>query len=90
MDKTFFGQITVGTTATLIRKANPHRKEILLTNSSSTTLYVGTNDQVTIDNGAMPGYEVLSQGSFYGDYKGDIYGIIDSGEIKVTYWEEEE
>lgn len=85
-----WGQITVQSVATLLRKANSKRKELVFTNSSSTTLFVGTNTEVTTDSGDNPGYEVLPQGSFYGSYKGTLYGIIDSGTITITFWEEDE
>jgi hypothetical protein len=87
---TRYGTITVTDTPTLLREANAKRIDIVITNSSSTTLFVGTDDRVTVDTGSNPGYEVLSQGSFYGSYKGDIYGVIATGEITLTYWEEEE
>jgi len=83
-----WGQITITSIPTLIKEANPNRKEIVVTNSSSTTLFVGTSDQVTTETGDNPGYEVLAQGSFYGDYKGDIYGVIETGSVTITYWEE--
>lgn len=79
-----YGQVTVGTTATLIRPTNLSRLDILVLNDSTTKVYIGSDDAVTIHNG-IPIRE--GSGIATDSYKGPIYGIVGSGTATVAYME---
>lgn len=86
-----FGRIIVGAGATLIRPENESRLSISIVNNSGDTVYIGDNDTVTPVSGTNPGYELLPQSEFNTEYHiGDIYGIVSSGTVTLTYWEEVE
>ena len=80
-----YGNISVGTTATLIKATNSSRKSILIRNNGSATLYIGGNNAVTTSNG----HGVIAGQSIYVKDQDEIYGIVASGTLDVRYLETE-
>lgn len=77
------GQVSVGTTPTLIAASNGLRYALLITNISSTvTVYIG-NSAVTASNG-----QVLGPGqSLTIPVVGPVYGVVASGTQTVSFIE---
>jgi len=78
-----YGNISVTTSATLIKATNTSRKSILIRNNGSSTLYIGGNNSVTTSNG----FEVIAGEEIYIKDTDEIYGIITSGTLDVRYLE---
>lgn len=81
--------ITATTGGTLIVDANPQRIGLILVNTSTQTVYLGHDTNVTTANG-IP---LLTNGNLTEDsggtkmYCGPIYGITASSTSDVRYWE---
>jgi hypothetical protein len=82
-----FGQITVATTATLIRSTNANRSAIVVVNHGSTNVFIGFTSAVTTTTGVLlagiPGQTLAIQ------TRSDIYGIVASGTQAVGFYEEQ-
>jgi len=78
-----YGAVSVGTTATVLRSANPDRRAFVLRNLGVNALYVGFDSAVDITTGFKidPG-----DGLAIGFYTGDVYGISE-GTSDVRYLE---
>lgn len=86
-----YERITIGTSPTLISPATPGRMNISIVNGGAVTVYLGSDNRVTISTGDKPGYELLSQGALDNDtYVGAIYGVVAAGTNTITLWEETE
>lgn len=83
-----YGAIPVTTTATKIIDGNCDRKELIITNATDKIVFIGMDDQVTVDNGT-PFYYRQTRGHTkdFGNWLGPIYGIVASGTADVRYWE---
>lgn len=77
------GNITVTTSATLIKATNTSRKSILIRNNGSSTLFIGGNNSVATSTG----YQVTVGQSIYLYDTDEIYGIVASGTLDVRYLE---
>jgi len=79
-----YGNVSVGTSATLVRAANTGRASILVQNLGAGTIYLGSDSSVTTANGiqAQPGAAV--------EFKVDdaIYAISSAAATDVRYFEE--
>mgnify|MGYP001592156043 CR=1 FL=1 len=81
-------QVSVGTTATLIRQANARRYEILVSQITGTQIvYLGRNSSVSASNGQYLG--ALAGNSFTTRYKGEVWGIAATSAQTVSWAEEE-
>jgi hypothetical protein len=82
----FVGQVTVTTTATLLRAANTSRSAVVLVNHGSTNVFIGFTSAVTSTTGVMlvgiPGQTLTIQ------TRSSIYGIVASGTQVVGFYEE--
>lgn len=84
--------ITVTTTPVLVSSGNPNRIDIVITNPSSTTVYLGIYSDV------ISGTTIyLRQHDVYIDdysgikgYRGDIYAAVSSGTGTLNYWERDQ
>jgi hypothetical protein len=87
VDTGVYGQITVGTSATLIRPANTDRISLQITNLVSEEVYVGFDASVL----TTTGFQLSQQDviSFTGSdlYKGAVYGIVTTGSADVRFFE---
>jgi hypothetical protein len=89
VSKALWGHVVIGTTPTLIRPENEKRLQILLVNASVQTVYMGTDDSVTIAGAANPGTEFFAQSAWDEDkYTGALYGVVSLGTAILSYWEE--
>lgn len=83
-----YGPMTITTDATEIVPSNPGRKGMLLFNNSTKVLYIGPDEFITKTN-AIP---VLPKATFsnagqLAAFRGSIYGVVESGEANVRWWE---
>lgn len=84
-----YNSVTVGNTATKIVDATTQRRSIVIANTGSVTVYIGTDANVTTANG-LP---IVSEGTLQNDnsggrmWQGPYYGIVASGTVDVRYWE---
>ena len=78
-----YGNISVATTATLIKATNTSRKSILIRNNGSASLFIGGNNLVTTSNGL----EVPSNQSIHIKDTDELYGIVATGTLDVRYLE---
>jgi len=76
----YHGQVTVGTTATLIRPTNLLRLDIVIVNDSGIKLFLGFTNAVTTTNG-FPIRDGCSWGS--DTYKGPLWAIVATGTATV-------
>lgn len=77
------GQVSVGAAATLIVAQNTGRKAVVVTNTSTTAVYVGANKNVTTSNGQLlPG---VVGASLSIPSTSAIYGIVATGSETVTF-----
>lgn len=89
-----YGLVKVSTTAKKIIGENTKRKVLWVVNASSgSTVYIGPDDSITTANAGVllfP-YQTIEIKKDFGDYKGDVYGIIGTTDdtCKVFYWEVE-
>lgn len=83
-----YAAVSVTTVAKLIVEANTQRQEIIITNNSSTDMYIGMDSNVTSSNG-LPLYsnQTREKSRGFGTYLGPIYGITLSGTCDVRFWE---
>lgn len=85
-----YGATTINTVATLIIGGNSLRRNIVLANNSTGTIYIGQNASLTTANGL-----VLSQGGYYSEetdagrkcWLGPFYGICETGTADIRYLE---
>ena len=77
------GQVTVGTSATLIAPVRPGRNRIVLTAAAATQFFIGASG-VTTGNG-LP---VPAGGSVALETTAAIYGIVAAATLAVGYLEE--
>lgn len=79
------GRVMVGTTVTLIRTANANRISILIRNTGSDNLYIGPDNNLTIDEGM----EIRPNESWSSEtFVGALYGISDGSSLDIRYMEE--
>lgn len=79
------GRIMVQPTPTLIRSANSNRVSILIRNTGVDNLYLGQDNNLTIDEGM----EIRPNESWSTDtFTGAIYGVSDGVTLDVRYMEE--
>lgn len=85
-----YNSVTITDSATLIVGPNPDRISIIITNNSSSDIYLGEDSSVTASNGSVL---KATTGSFAEDsggtkcYVGPYYGIVGSGTANLRYWE---
>lgn len=78
-----YGNVSVGTTATLIRPSAAGRASVMVKNNDpALVLYVGFDSSVTTANGFPVG---PGEAAWWGDYTGAVYGIAPSSTID-TRW----
>ena len=86
-----YGNVNITTTATLIRAVNTRRIFINIQNVENRMAYIGFDSSVTVGNGTILDKTVNSSGDggFWGTgiYRGDVYGIVASGDGDVRYQE---
>ena len=83
------GTISVSTSPILIIAANAKRQELILCNSSLTPdIFIGPTSAVTYTTG-LPLFAGQSRESVksFPNYKGDVYGVSQSGTADIRYWE---
>jgi len=84
-----FNTVSVGTSATLIIAADNSRRFLNIVNSSSTVMYIGPDSSITTSTAlTILGWQSFNIRKDFGDYKGDVYGIVASGTNDVRYWQE--
>ena len=76
------GQVSVGTAATQIIGANTNRYEVVITNPSTVTVYVGGSGVSTTTGHAIP-----AGGSITLKSTAAIYGVVATATQTVTYAE---
>lgn len=84
-----YGAVTVTDVATLIIADNSARTEVIITNASDDVpVFIGQDPSVTVETGT-PFYENQTRGHTrgFGSYLGPIWGITETGEADVRYWE---
>ena len=70
------GQVTVGTTATLVAAANSNRRALIIVNNSGNSVYIGIDNTVTTTTGVeLPTGAVLNVSRLFEGYTGAIYAI---------------
>lgn len=81
--------VTVTNTAKLIVAANTARRSLIITNNSSTVVFLSEGSNVTIANGIQLNQnDVLSDSdSGTNGYQGAIYGIANGTTADIRYWE---
>lgn len=83
-----YNTVSVGSTATVILAANNLRKGSLITNTGTTTVYIGFDANVTTSNGLPLIQNSTLVNSGDGEcWRGTIYGIVASSTSDCRYWE---
>jgi len=83
-----YGSKTVTNAATLILSANCARKGFIICNNSSSVVFLGPDNLVTINNGLpLFEYQQLTKDKIPEGWLGPIYAIVESGNADVRYWE---
>jgi len=82
-----YGDVSVGSSATLIAPSNPLRKGLMIFNNSSQIIYIGMDNNVT----TATGFPILptctfATDDFDGVWKGAVWGI-STGSSDARYWE---
>lgn len=78
--------INVTTSATLIIAANTNQKKRNLKNVGSETVFVGSDNSVTVADG----FPVLPQEELnFGDFNGTLYGIVTTSDADVDITEDQ-
>jgi len=85
---TRFGAISIGTSPKEIISANNSRQGLFIVNNSSQNLYIGPNDKITTTNTIF----VQPNGTFDntsrgGNWRGVVFGVVDSDSSNVRFWE---
>ena len=85
---TTYNVVTVTSTATLIIAANSNRRGSIVLNLNGPIMYIGPNNLITTAN-AIPleAKDIFSNAGDGEVYKGDIYGITETLNANVRYWE---
>jgi hypothetical protein len=86
-----YGEVSIGTAATLIVAPNSNRKVLSIVNyTGSGIVFIGPDENITVNN-ALPllEYSTRDTTKMFGYYLGPIYGIASSGTANVRYWEAE-
>ena len=89
---TTYDQVSMTTAAALIIASNANRKQLMIKNMGSDTVYIGDANTVvdTADN-ANGGYKItMDQILYLDDYTGDVYGICAGGETATIAYVEED
>jgi len=84
--KGLYSAVNVTTTPTPIRPANANRNYLLLTNLSAQTVYLGFDENVSVDRG----FPLPQNASWERDgvnYNGALYGIVETGSAEVRFLE---
>lgn len=80
-------QISMSNSATTIIVANTDRKKLLLKNTGTSNVFIGSDNSITASN-AFP---ILTGSTFNcNDYTGIYYGICDTGETSTIEFIEED
>jgi len=80
------GTITVITSATSIIVSNTSQKSRTLKNTGSETVYVGSDNSITIST-AFPVH--VGDEFEFGDYNGVLYGIVETTSTTVEFIEDQ-
>jgi len=88
MANTTTGNISVTTTATQILAASPDRKAGIIQNISTSDVYIGPTNAITVANTIFlgPG-EKFAVGDFHERWNSTIFGIVASGTANIRFWE---
>lgn len=79
-----WGNVTIGTSAAVIKAANVDRFGIAVFNLGSATVYLGKDNTVTV----AAGFPLLSnQGLYFDGYTGALWGISGTASQDVRYLE---
>jgi len=81
-----YGVVSVGTTPTLIVPANNARRQLIIDNQSSSTVYIGPDTSISSSNAVR----LLSGANMTVDaqwFLSAIYGVVSTGSANVAYWE---
>lgn len=84
-----YNTVSVAPTATLIIPASRDRAGWLISNVSTSTVYIGPNSSITTANGIplLTNEKLLADGGY--SWRGNIYGIAPSGasmELRYLEW----
>lgn len=81
--------VTISTTPVLIYSGSAIRLDVIVTNNSSTTCYIGPNSSITAANTIY-----LNQNDVFIDdysgikgYRGQLWGVTSSGTATIAWWE---
>jgi len=79
-----YNQVSIGTTATLIKASNLDRISIVIKNPGTDSIYIGFDSSVATDTGFL-----LETGAAisFDSYLGPFYGIVATGTQTVSYME---
>jgi len=80
-----YASVTITTTATEILPDNKWRKSAIITNTTSTNVYLGFDNSATTSNGFLLGQEDVWDTNEPRPYVGPVFGIVASGSIDVRY-----
>ena len=80
-----FNTVTITSTATEILPDNKWRKSALITNTTSTDVYLGFDNTVTTSNGFLLGEQDVWDTNEPRPYAGAVFGIVASGSIDVRF-----
>jgi len=85
---TTFASITITDTATQILAARGERRGLVIHNISTSPIYIGPDNTITISNTIFigPG-EKLAMGSLQEAWVSTLFGIVASGTAEVRFWE---
>lgn len=86
-----YGAVTVTTSATEVVPSNAKRHSLIIANNGDSTIYLGPDSSVTVDNGiplhSGTLWEVDSGGTKL--WMGPFFGIVSTGTQEARYWERE-
>jgi len=84
-----YGTVTITTTATKILDdvKSRYRKSAIITNTSSTNVYLGFDSDVTTANGFLLGEQDVWDTNEPRAHTGFVYGIVGAGSIDIRFME---
>lgn len=81
-----YGRVTVTTSPTLIVGPNNSRRQLIIDNTSSSTVYIGPDTSISSSNAVrlLAGANLTIDAQWF---LSGVYGVVSTGSADVAFWE---